>query len=150
MFIFLGLLDWRPGNKNKEIMRKLFLYLVIPLLLVVSCTKNESSEITLNNLIGSEWSYSGDEVTIGLKFYANNEVTSFLDNQYGISTVSGYYELIESSKILSFSRLVWYDAETGRAAMMITGAHIVSGSMMENVVQTSQKSVFKQYMYRNK
>ena len=77
-----------------------FLTVLVPLL-VSSCTKAEFGS-SIGDLIGTEWSYTDNEGgTIGLKFYANNAVTSFLDNRYGIATINGTYEYIASSKTIA-------------------------------------------------
>lgn len=116
-------------------------------LLVLSCSKKDFGS-SISDLIGTEWSYTDDEGTIGLKFYANNVVTSFLDNKFGIATISGTYEYIESSKTLAFKGLTWYYSETGTVAMTMTGAHIVDDKRMEVVLQIPDIGVEKDYLYR--
>ena len=58
----------------------------------------------VEDLYGTEWVYKG-EGTLGLKFYSGGQVTCFLDNSYGVETISGTYEYIASTKTLSFKNL---------------------------------------------
>lgn len=88
----------------------------------------------IEDLYGTEWVYKG-QGTLGLKFYANYQVTSFLDNQYGIETISGTYEYMASSKTISFKGLTWYSADTGKPSMVINGAHIIDSKTMEVIAR---------------
>lgn len=130
-------------------MKRLLVYCVLfsAMCVISSCVKADFGT-SINDLIGTEWSYTDDDGTIGLKFYANNAVTSFLDNKYGIATINGTYEYIASSKTVAFNGLTWYYAETGKVAMTMTGAHIVDNKTMEVVMQTPDGGVEKDYLYR--
>ena len=77
------------------------LLLITALMLTVissSCTKEFGTSI--NDLIGTEWSYQGSDGTLGLKFYANNVVSSFLDNKYGVETINGTQRRFRSRGLL--------------------------------------------------
>ena len=88
----------------------------------------------VEDLYGTEWLYKG-EGTLGLKFYSGGQVTCFLDNSYGVETISGTYEYIASTKTLSFKNLTWYSADTGKVSMILNGAHIKDSKTMEVVAR---------------
>lgn len=92
----------------------------------------------IEDLYGTEWVYKG-EGTLGLKFYSGYQVTSFLDNSYGVETISGTYEYIASTKTLSFKGLTWYSVETRKPSMVINGAHIIDSRTMEVIAQFPQE-----------
>ena len=94
----------------------------------------------IEDLYGTEWVYKGDG-TMGLKFYANFQVTCFLDNSYGVETISGTYEYITSTKTISFKNLTWYSTETGKVAMIINGAHIKDSRTMEVIARFPEEEV---------
>lgn len=128
-------------------MKRIIIIIAVMLLAFVSCTKAEFGA-SINDIIGSEWSAKGENVTLGLKFYANGAVTSFVDNQHGIATVSGTYEYMSSTKMLSFKNLIWYDYETGEPSLEMTGARVLDSQKMEIVLRTIEGEVISEYMYR--
>lgn len=128
-------------------MKKLLLITALMLTVISSsCTKEFGTSI--NDLIGTEWSYQGSDGTLGLKFYANNVVSSFLDNKYGVETINGTYEYIVSTKTLSFKGLTWYYADSGKPAFTMNGAHIIDSNKMEVIMKTAEGDVEIDYLYR--
>lgn len=126
---------------------KLFIITALLVSIFTSCSKMEFGS-SISDLIGTEWSYKDEDGTLGLKFYANNVVTSFLDNKYGIETINGTYEYIESSKTISFKGLTWYYADSGKPAFTMNGAHIIDSNKMEVVIKTAEGDVETDYLYR--
>ena len=120
---------------------------VLLTVIVYSCTKPEFGS-SINDLIGTEWSFQDSDGTLGLKFYANNVVSSFLDNKYGIETINGTYEYIVTTKTLSFKGLTWYYAESGKPAFTMNGAHIIDSRKMEVVIKTPEGEIETDYLYR--
>lgn len=103
---------------------------------------------SIKDLYGTEWTYQDDQGTIGLKFYTNNQVLCFLENKYGIQTINGVYNYIESSKMLSFNGLTWYNRDTGKVAATFQGAHIVDSKTMKLTIQQGSGEIEYSYLYK--
>ncbi len=137
-----------------EIMKRLLIVVALLLTAIVSsCTKPESITkpefgSSINDIIGTEWSIQNSDGTLGLKFYANNVVSSFLDNKYGVETINGIYEYIVTTKTLSFKGLTWYYYDSGKPAFTMNGAHIIDSHKMEIIVKTAEGEVETGYLYR--
>ncbi|MBP5382939.1 MAG: hypothetical protein J6Y45_06255 [Bacteroidales bacterium] len=120
--------------KTKGILIAAALLLLVTVSSCIGALFSGDAFSSVEDLYGTEWIYKGDG-TLGLKFYSGGQVTCFLDNSYGIETISGTYEYIASTKTLSFKNLTWYSAKTMKATMIINGAHIKDGRTMEVIAR---------------
>ena len=129
-------------------MKKLLIIAAVLLTATMSsCSKLEYGS-SINDIIGTEWILKDTDGTLGLKFYSNNIVTCFIDNKYGVETVNGTYEYIESTKTLSFKGLTWYYVDTWEIAFSINGGHIIDSRTMEVISRDSTGEVGTDYFYR--
>ena len=133
-------------------MKRLLIVVVVLLTAIVSsCSKPEFGS-SINDIVGTEWSWSWVdneiELTIVLKFYSNNVVKSFIDDIHGIVNNSGTFEYLISTKTLSFKGLSWYYIDTGKLSFTITGAHIIDEHVMEVVMKSADGEVLTDYFYR--
>lgn len=110
--------------------------------------KEEFSRI--EDLYGTEWvnKTSDGTAALGLKFYSGYRVTCFIDNQYGVETISGTYEYITSTKTISFNGLNWYYTDTGKLAMNINSAHITDSKTMKVTFRSEEGKVEYDYLYK--
>ena len=129
-------------------MKKLLIIAAGLLITIVSSCSRLEFGTSVNDIIGTEWILKGTDGMFGLKFYSNNEVTSFLDNKYGVETINGTYEYLESTKTLSFEGLNWYYRETGKLALSFNGAHIIDSQTMEVIARDSSGEVRTVDFYR--
>ena len=129
-------------------MRKLLIVSALLVTTIVSSCSKLDYGSSINDLIGTEWSYQDSDGTIGVKFYRDNVVTSFLDTKNGVETINGTYEYFVSTKTISFKGLTWYYTDTGKVAFTINGAHIVDSKTMEVVIRLPDGSVETDHLYR--
>ena len=128
-------------------MRPVYLFVLLLCFSVSSCIGLEYGS-SVKDLYGTDWAYKGETASMGLSFSSNGTVLSYIDNQYGVQTVTGTYDYIASTKALAFKGLAWYYANTGNLAFQIISAHILDSKTMKVDIKDFAGTMEEYYFYR--